>query len=78
MKDFVNNQTLMISQLIDMEWKFGVTASTNTIDKFGNAFLQLKLFYSNGGKLETKYMGTYVFNNNIKHIIKHKIKEFIQ
>ena len=39
-----NNQTLMISQLIDMEWKFGVTASTNTIDKFGNAFLQLKLF----------------------------------
>jgi hypothetical protein len=49
----------MISQLLDMEWKFGVTASTNTIDKFGNAFLQLKFLYSNGEKLESKYMGNF-------------------
>jgi hypothetical protein len=47
----------MISQLVDMEWNFGVTASTNYIDKLGSAFLQLKLVYNNGGKLETKFMG---------------------
>ncbi len=46
----------MISQLVDMEWKFGVTASTNTIKKFGNAFLQLKLVYNKGDSLETKFI----------------------
>lgn len=50
-------QSLMISQLVDMEWNFGVTASSNYIDKLGNAFLQLKLVYNTGGKLETKFMG---------------------
>ena len=47
----------MINQLVDMEWKFGVTASTNQIDKLGNAFLQLKLVYNRGEKLETSFMG---------------------
>ncbi|CAF0705989.1 unnamed protein product [Brachionus calyciflorus] len=56
LKDQKNSQSLMISQLVDMEWKFGVTASTNHIDKLGNAFLQLKLVYNNGGKLDSKYM----------------------
>lgn len=49
----------MISQLVDLEWKFGVTASTNTINKLGNTFLQLKLVYSRGGSLESKHMGTF-------------------
>lgn len=40
-----------------MEWKFGVTASTNEIDKLGNAFLQLKLTLNDGGKLKIEYMG---------------------
>ena len=57
LKDKLDNQTLMISQLVDMEWKFGVTASTNTIDKLGNAFLQLKLHYNRGDKIETSFMG---------------------
>lgn len=47
----------MISQLVDLEWKFGVTASTNQIDKFGNVFLQLKLVLNKGGNLETSFMG---------------------
>ena len=53
----LENQDLMISQLVDMEWNFGVTASTNYIDKLGNAFLQLKLVYNKGGNLETSFMG---------------------
>jgi hypothetical protein len=50
-------QNLMISQLVDMEWKFGVTASTNLINKLGNPFLQLKLVYNKGDQLETRFMG---------------------
>ncbi|XP_068006295.1 COMM domain-containing protein 7 isoform X2 [Melanerpes formicivorus] len=36
-------QTLMINQLIDMEWKFGVTAGSSELEKVGSIFLQ---FYS--------------------------------
>ncbi|KAM9589348.1 COMM domain-containing protein 7 isoform 3-T3 [Trichechus inunguis] len=34
-------QTLMINQLIDMEWKFGVTSGSSELDKVGSIFLQL-------------------------------------
>lgn len=51
----------MISQLVDMEWKFGVTASTSQINKLGNAFLQLKLVYNSGGRLENKFMGLFIY-----------------
>jgi len=61
LKDKLDNQNLMISQLVDMEWKFGVTASTNTIDKLGNAFLQLKLHYNRGDRVETSFMGIFIF-----------------
>jgi hypothetical protein len=50
----------MISQLVDMEWKFGVTASTSAIDKVGNPFLQLKLVLNVNEKLETHYMGEFI------------------
>ena len=36
----------MINQLVDMEWKFGVTASSSEMNKVGNSFLQLKLVVS--------------------------------
>lgn len=49
----------MVSQLIDMEWKFGLTASTNHIDKVGNAFLQIKLVYNNGQELQSKFLGKF-------------------
>ena len=57
LKETLDNQSLMISQLVDLEWKFGVTASTNDIDKLGNAFLQMKLVYNKSGKLESSFMG---------------------
>ena len=56
------SQNLMISQLVDMEWNFGVTASTNLIDKLGNAFLQLKLVYNKGGNLETRFLGNFILS----------------
>lgn len=62
---------MMISQLVDIEWKFGVTASSSYIDKIGNAFLQLKLVYDKGGKLESKFMG---IDLNIVQLIKTMIE----
>eukprot|EP00794_Sanderia_malayensis_P017465 gene17465-19212_t len=41
-------QTFMINQLLDMEWKFGVTAASSEMKKVGNSFLQLKLVVSKG------------------------------
>lgn len=41
-------QTFMINKLVDMEWKFGVTAASSEIKKLGNSFLQLKLVVSKG------------------------------
>ncbi|KAG8003038.1 COMM domain-containing protein 7, partial [Nibea albiflora] len=34
-------QTLMVNQLVDMEWKFGVTVGTSEVQKVGNIFLQM-------------------------------------
>lgn len=56
LREIKNYHTLMIGNLVDMEWKFGVTASTNYIDKLGQAFLQLKLVYNTGGKIESRLM----------------------
>lgn len=56
LREMKSSQTLMIGQLVDMEWKFGVTASTNYIDKLGQAFLQIKLVYNTGGNLESRFM----------------------
>ncbi|XP_041348825.1 COMM domain-containing protein 7-like isoform X3 [Gigantopelta aegis] len=50
------NKTLMVNQLVDMEWKFGVTASSSELDKVGNTFLQLKLVISTGIGTRNTYM----------------------
>ncbi|RUS86082.1 hypothetical protein EGW08_006175 [Elysia chlorotica] len=42
------SQTLMVNQLVDIEWKFGVTASTSELSKVGNTFLQMKLVINTG------------------------------
>jgi COMM domain len=52
--------TLMVNQLLDMEWKFGVTASSDTLNHAGNSFLQLKLVLEKGTSLETVNMGMRV------------------
>lgn len=36
-------KTLAVNELVDMEWKFGVTASSKAVSKVGTCFLQLKL-----------------------------------
>lgn len=41
-------QALMINELVDMEWKFGVTAVTSDGDSAGHSFLQLKLVINKG------------------------------
>lgn len=43
-------QTFMINQLVDMEWKFGVTAASSELKKVGNSFLQLKLVVNKGNE----------------------------
>eukprot|EP00128_Syssomonas_multiformis_P016179 Colp12_sorted_trinity150504_noHs@13180 len=52
----VVGQTLMINQLVDMEWKFGVTAGTSEQRRTGKTFLQLKLVLDQGGKTETVFL----------------------
>ncbi|XP_011815188.1 PREDICTED: COMM domain-containing protein 7 isoform X1 [Colobus angolensis palliatus] len=50
-------QTLMINQLIDMEWKFGVTSGSSELEKVGSIFLQLKLVVKKGNQTENVYIG---------------------
>ena len=49
-------QTFMVNPLVDMEWKFGVTAASSDMKVVGNSFLQLKLVVNKGGKKEDLYM----------------------
>ncbi|TKS76503.1 COMM domain-containing protein 7 [Collichthys lucidus] len=49
-------QTLTVNQLVDMEWKFGVTVGTSEVQKLGNIFLQLKLVVRKGNSTENVYM----------------------
>ena len=44
----VIGSTLMVNQLVDMEWKFGVTAANSELGKSGASFLQLKLVLDKG------------------------------
>ncbi|XP_015281659.1 PREDICTED: COMM domain-containing protein 7, partial [Gekko japonicus] len=48
--------TLMVNQLIDMEWKFGVTAGSSEMEKGGSIFLQLKLVVKKGNQTEPVYL----------------------
>uniref|UniRef100_A0A8C8S4S8 COMM domain-containing protein n=1 Tax=Pelusios castaneus TaxID=367368 RepID=A0A8C8S4S8_9SAUR len=49
-------QTLMVNQLIDMEWKFGVTAGSSELEKVGSIFLQMKLVVKKGNQMEHVYV----------------------
>ncbi|XP_044311691.1 COMM domain-containing protein 7 [Varanus komodoensis] len=49
-------QTLVINQLADMEWRFGVTAASSELGKVGGVFLQLKLVVKKGSRVEPVYM----------------------
>ncbi|XP_022302124.1 COMM domain-containing protein 7-like [Crassostrea virginica] len=49
-------QVLMVNQLVDMEWKFGVTAASSEVDKVGNTFLQVKLAINTGNGIKNTHM----------------------
>ncbi|XP_028905241.1 COMM domain-containing protein 7 isoform X2 [Ornithorhynchus anatinus] len=49
-------RTLAVNQLVDMEWKFGVTAGSSELQKTGNIFLQLKLVVKKGNRAEPLYI----------------------
>jgi COMM domain containing 7 len=42
-------QTLTVNNLLDMEWKFGVTASSDELEKVGSTYLQLRLLTAKAG-----------------------------
>ena len=39
-----------MSKVVDVDWKFGVTASTSEDDKVGTSYLQLKITVENKDK----------------------------
>ena len=43
------SKTITANKLIDLDWSFGVTASSNDCDQVGKTFLQLKLTLDEGG-----------------------------
>ncbi|GAM17594.1 hypothetical protein SAMD00019534_007690, partial [Acytostelium subglobosum LB1] len=47
-RSFVGN-TFNINQVLDMQWRFGVTTASSESKKGGNTFLQLKLVLDKGG-----------------------------
>lgn len=52
--------SLSINEVVDMEWKFGVSASSDSSKKLGTTFLQLKLVIDKGnGTTEDAVMGSY-------------------
>ncbi|XP_023239830.1 COMM domain-containing protein 7-like [Centruroides vittatus] len=51
------NELVMVNRLVDMEWKFGVTAASSELNKVGNTFLQLKLVIDQGNnRLQNVYL----------------------
>lgn len=52
----VVGQTFMVNQLVDMEWKFGVTAGSSDLKVVGQTFLQLKMIVDRGGVKEDVFM----------------------
>ncbi|XP_071966820.1 COMM domain-containing protein 7 isoform X2 [Engystomops pustulosus] len=49
-------RTLSINQLVDMEWKFGVTAASSEQERAGTIFLQLKMVIKKGNQCEPVYV----------------------
>ncbi|XP_053546050.1 microtubule-associated protein RP/EB family member 1 isoform X2 [Bombina bombina] len=50
------DQTPQINQLLDMEWKFGVTAASSELEKAGSIFLQMKMVIKKDHRPETVYV----------------------
>eukprot|EP00698_Gefionella_okellyi_P003018 TRINITY_DN12843_c0_g1_i1.p1 TRINITY_DN12843_c0_g1~~TRINITY_DN12843_c0_g1_i1.p1 ORF type:complete len:200 (-),score=32.94 TRINITY_DN12843_c0_g1_i1:335-910(-) len=50
------SQTLAVNELLDMEWSFGVTASTSELQQAGVTYLRLKLVLDKGTQKENVYL----------------------
>jgi hypothetical protein len=37
------DQSVLVNRVVDMDWRFGVTAATSELAQAGSTFLQLKL-----------------------------------
>ncbi len=48
--------TVMANEVVDMEWKFGVTAATSEVAQVGSTFLQVKLVVDKGGAREDVFV----------------------
>jgi len=49
-------QTLNVNELLDIDWRFGVTASNSDLSEVGKTFLQLKLVLNKVNKRENVHM----------------------
>jgi len=49
-------KSFKVNELVDMEWKFGVTAASSELNKVGQCFLQLRLLLDKGGKKQSVLM----------------------
>lgn len=49
-------RALSINQLVDLEWKFGVTTGSSEVAALGSIFLQLKLVLRKGTQLQNVYL----------------------
>ena len=47
-----NMKNISVNSVVDMSWKFGVTASTDELKQVGSTFLQLKLYLDKNGVRE--------------------------
>ncbi|XP_014604412.1 PREDICTED: COMM domain-containing protein 7-like isoform X2 [Polistes canadensis] len=45
-----------ISKILDVSWRFGVTAASNDSDKVGKSFLQLKLSLDEGNRIKDHFI----------------------
>ncbi|CAO2585019.1 COMM domain-containing protein 7 [Lemmus lemmus] len=75
-------QTLMINQLIDMKWRFGVTSGSSELEKVGSIFLQLKLVVKKGKQAENVYIELtlpqfYSFLHEMERVSKHGVPQLI-
>jgi hypothetical protein len=50
------DRTLVFNEVVDMEWKFGVSASSDELNSVGACFLQLKLVINRNNHLEDVLM----------------------
>eukprot|EP00911_Craspedida_sp_UC1_P001445 UC1_evm1s1090 len=52
----VAGRTLTVNQLVDMQWKFGVSAGSSEVRSSGDTFLQMKLTLAEGDGQRDHYL----------------------